>query len=175
MTSKGLDRLWAGWRGEYLAETVSAAGSAAAGDPSVACVFCRILASGEPDERTHIVWRGEKVFAILNAFPYTSGHLMVMPYAHRGELDELEADESTELWSALTTAVSVLRRAYEPEGVNVGINLGRAAGAGVLGHLHVHAVPRWLGDSNFMTAVAEARVLPESLDETASKLRKAWS
>jgi len=161
----GLDHLWAGWRGEYMAT---------AGDPSVACVFCRILGSGEPDATTHVVWRGEEVFGILNAYPYTSGHLMVMPYRHVADLDELSASEGAELWSAMTRAVGALRSAYACEGVNVGINLGRAAGAGVLGHLHVHAVPRWLGDSNFMTAVAETRVLPEALDESAAKIRKAW-
>ena len=161
-----LERLWAGWRGEYMA---------VAGDPEVSCVFCRILDSGEPDEVTHIVWRGEKVFAILNAYPYTSGHLMVMPYRHVGELDELDADESAELWPTVTRAVAAVRRAFEPEGMNVGLNLGRAAGAGVLGHLHVHALPRWLGDSNFMTAVAETRVLPEWLDETRAKITKAWT
>ena len=161
-----LERLWAGWRGEYMAT---------AGDPDIACVFCRILDSGEPDETTHIVWRGEKVFAILNAYPYTSGHLMVMPYRHVGELDELDADESAELWPAVTQAVAAVRRAFEPEGMNVGLNLGRAAGAGVLGHLHVHALPRWLGDSNFMTTVAETRVLPEWLDETRAKIVEAWT
>lgn len=161
----GLEHLWAGWRGEYMAST---------GDESIACVFCRILDSGEPDERTYIVWRGATCFGILNAYPYTSGHLMVMPYRHVGELDGLDAAESAELWAATTQAVGAVRRAYGPEGINVGLNLGRAAGAGVLGHLHVHVVPRWLGDSNFMTAVAEARVLPESLEETAAKTRKAW-
>ena len=161
-----LDRLWAGWRGEYMA---------VAGDPDIACVFCRILESGEPDETTHVVWRGEHVFAILNAYPYTSGHLMVMPIRHVGDLDELTADEATELWAVLPVAIAAQRGAYSPEGINVGINLGRAAGAGVLGHLHVHAVPRWLGDSNFMTTVAETRVLPESLADTAEKIRKAWA
>jgi ATP adenylyltransferase len=148
---------------------------ATAGDPDVACVFCRILDSGEPDDVTHIVWRGEKVFAILNAYPYTSGHLMVMPYRHVAELDELDAAEATELWATVPRAVAAQRSAYAPEGVNIGLNLGRAAGAGVLGHLHVHAVPRWLGDSNFMTTVAETRVLPEWLDETHAKIAKAWT
>lgn len=161
-----LERLWAGWRGEYIAT---------AGDPDIACVFCRILESGEPDEVTHIVWRGDTVFAILNAYPYTTGHLMVMPYRHVGELDELDADEAAELWPTVTRAVAAVRRAFEPEGMNVGLNLGRAAGAGVLGHLHVHALPRWLGDSNFMTTVAETRVLPEWLDETRAKITKAWT
>jgi len=160
-----LERLWAGWRGEYIAT---------AGDPDVACVFCRILDSGEPDDATHIVWRGEKVFAILNAYPYTSGHLMVMPYRHLAELDELDADEASELWATVPRALAAVRGAFSPEGTNIGINLGRAAGAGVLGHLHVHVVPRWLGDANFMTSVAEARVLPEWLDETHAKIVKAW-
>jgi ATP adenylyltransferase len=161
-----LERLWAGWRGEYIAT---------AGDPDVECVFCRILGSGEPDDVTHIIWRGEKVFAILNAYPYTSGHVMVMPYRHVGDIEELDADETAELWPAVTAAVAAVRAAFSPEGMNVGINLGRAAGAGVLGHVHVHAVPRWLGDSNFMTAVGEVRVLPEWLDETDAKLRAAWA
>ena len=160
-----LDRLWAGWRGEYMA---------GAGDPEVGCVFCRILASGEPDDVTHIVWRGEHTFAILNAYPYTSGHLMVMPYRHVGELEELTAEESGELWATLPRAIAAQRGAFSPEGTNVGLNIGRAAGAGVLGHLHVHAVPRWLGDSNFMTTVAETRVLPEWLDDTRAKIVKAW-
>jgi diadenosine tetraphosphate (Ap4A) HIT family hydrolase len=159
-----LGRLWAGWRGEYVVT---------AGDPSVECVFCRILASGEPDDVTHIVWRGEHVFAILNAYPYTSGHLMVMPYRHVAELEDLDATEASELWAGVTRAVSAVKDAYSPEGMNVGLNLGRAGGAGVPGHLHVHVVPRWAGDTNFMTAVAEARVLPESLDESAKKLREA--
>ena len=159
-----LERLWAGWRGEYIAT---------AGDPGEACVFCRILASGVADETTHVVWRGERVFAILNAFPYTCGHLMVMPYRHVAELDELTSDEGAELWSGITRAVVAVRQAYGPEGMNVGANLGRAGGAGIPGHLHVHVVPRWDGDTNFMTAVAETRVLPEALDTTAAKLREA--
>lgn len=161
-----LRHLWAGWRSEYMAT---------AGDTEVACVFCRILSSGEPDEATHIVWRGETVFAILNAFPYTSGHLMVMPYRHVGELEALDAAEATELWSGVTRGVKAAKAAYSPEGFNVGANLGRAGGAGVPGHLHVHVVPRWLGDTNFMTAVAETRVLPESLDTSAGRIRKAFT
>jgi ATP adenylyltransferase len=121
------------------------------------------------------VWRGEKVFAILNAYPYSTGHVMVMPYRHIGDLEELDAEEAAELWPGVTRAVAALKDAYSPEGINVGINLGRAAGAGVLGHLHVHALPRWLGDSNFMTSIAETRVLPEALDVSAQKLRKAWT
>ena len=158
-----LDRLWAGWRGEYVAT---------AGDPTIECVFCRILASELPDDETHVVWRGEHTFSILNAYPYTSGHLMVMPYRHVSELEGLEHAEAVELWPAVTCSVEAVKRAYAPEGLNVGLNLGRAGGAGVPGHLHVHVVPRWSGDTNFMTSVAEARVLPESLDESAKKIRE---
>ncbi|MEA3019265.1 MAG: adenylyltransferase [Actinomycetota bacterium] len=160
-----MDRLWAGWRGEYVAT---------AGDPSVACVFCRILASGEPDEATYIVWRGDAVFAILNAYPYASGHLMVLPYRHVAEVDELSPAESSELWTGATAAIAAVKAAYGPEGLNLGANLGRAGGAGVPGHLHLHVVPRWAGDTNFMTSVAETRVLPEALDASAAKLRAAW-
>ena len=114
------------------------------------------------------------VIGLLNAYPYTSGHLMVMPVRHVADLEELTADESAALWAAATDAVRAIKAAYRPEGINLGLNLGRAAGAGVPGHLHVHVVPRWNGDTNFMTTVAETRVLPESLGETDAKLRAAW-
>lgn len=163
-----LERLWAGWRTEY----VSSAGEVGPGDEG--CVFCRILGSGEPDEDTKVVWRGDGVVALLNAFPYTSGHVMVMPVRHVGEVEDLEGPEHDHLWRAVTAGVQALKAAYRPEGINVGANLGRAAGAGVPGHFHVHLLPRWNGDTNFMTTVAETRVLPESLDATWTKLRDAW-
>jgi len=163
-----LERLWAGWRTEY----VSSAGDEGPGDEG--CVFCRILASGEPDEVTKVVWRGRTCVALLNAYPYTSGHVMVMPQRHVGELEQLTADEVGELWPAVTDGVRALKAAYSPGGVNLGANLGRAAGAGVPGHAHVHLLPRWNGDTNFMTTVAEARVLPESLDASWEKVRAGW-
>ena len=163
-----LERLWAGWRTEYVA----AAGAEGPGDEG--CVFCRILGSGEDDAVTKVVWRGAHAAAVLNAYPYTSGHLMVMPVRHVGDLEEFSAEERDEVWAVVTDAVVALKAAYSPEGVNVGANLGRAAGAGVPGHAHVHALPRWAGDTNFMTTVAEARVMPESLDATWQKLRDAW-
>ena len=161
-----LEHLWAGWRGEYVA-TVDTSSSA--------CVFCGILESGAPDEDTFVLRRGDAVFSIMNLYPYTSGHLMVMPLRHVGELESLTDAERDELWSSVTDAVRAVKSVYAPDGVNVGINLGRAAGAGVPGHLHVHVVPRWLADSNFMTAVADTRVLPESLRDSAAKLREALS
>ena len=163
-----LDRLWAGWRSTYIESTVEPA----PGAPD--CVFCAILSSGKPDDETHVLWRGSHCAAILNAYPYTSGHLMVMPLRHVGELEAVVGEEGDELWEAVRRAVRALKEAYRPEGINVGANLGRAAGAGVPGHFHVHALPRWNGDTNFMTSVAETRVMPESLSATWEKLRAAW-
>jgi ATP adenylyltransferase len=165
-----LERLWAGWRGEYVGSATTE-GPGGAGDD---CVFCRILASGEPDGETYVLWRGSASVAILNAFPYTTGHLMLLPTRHLGDLESLSAAEGAELWGGVTAAVVALKAAYHPEGVNVGANLGRAAGAGMPGHLHVHCLPRWSGDTNFMTSVAETRVLPEPLPTTWSKLRGTW-
>jgi len=163
-----MDRIWNGWRARYVSE---------AGEREAApegSVFTQILASGVSDEEANIIWRGHHTFAILNAFPYTSGHLMVLPYRETGELDELTPEETTELWSAVTTGVRVVKQVYRPGGVNVGINMGRAAGGSISEHLHVHVVPRWNGDGNFMTSVAEARTLPEPLSFSAQKLRAAW-
>jgi diadenosine tetraphosphate (Ap4A) HIT family hydrolase len=162
-----LDRLWAGWRGEYV--------SGAADPPGEGCVLCRILAGDpEEDEGRGVVWRGERCAVILNAYPYTSGHVMVLPTRHVAELEDLDGEESAALWSGAVAAVAALKAAYSPGGVNLGANLGKAAGAGVPGHLHLHCLPRWDGDTNFMTAVAEARVLPEALPTTWRKVRDAW-
>jgi diadenosine tetraphosphate (Ap4A) HIT family hydrolase len=165
--SQAMDRLWAGWRSSYVA----VAGN---GEPVGGSLFSRILASGLPDDETHVVWRGERVFTILNAYPYTCGHMLVMPYREVGELEDLTPDESAELWAAVRDAVVAIKVAYSPQGVNVGLNLGEAAGAGIPSHMHVHVLPRWNADSNFMTAVAEVRVLPEALGDTWRKLRAAW-
>jgi diadenosine tetraphosphate (Ap4A) HIT family hydrolase len=166
--SAPMDRLWAGWRSAYVA---AAGNGALVGEGSL---FRRILDAGLPDEETHIVWRGETVFAILNAFPYTSGHMLVMPYREVGGLEDLTDAESAELWQAVRQAVVAVKRAYSPDGVNVGANLGEAAGAGVPSHVHLHVLPRWNADSNFMTSVAEVRVLPESLGDSWRKLHDAW-
>ncbi|MBW3611359.1 MAG: HIT domain-containing protein [Actinobacteria bacterium] len=166
-----MERLWAGWRGAYV--DAPETGSAEPGDVG-ACVFCRILASGQPDEATYVLWRGEHAVAILNAYPYTSGHLMLMPTRHVADLETLDAAEGKELWAAVRAGVTALKTAYQPAGLNVGANLGLAGGAGIPGHLHVHCLPRWAGDTNFMTTVAEVRVLPEALSTTWSRLRAAW-
>ncbi len=175
-----LDHLWAGWRSSYVGSVADASplepeeDLGAAPEAGVACVFCRIIASGEPDEVRHVLWTGELTVAILNAFPYASGHLLVMPIRHVGDVEALEEAESRELWAAVKDSIIALKAAYRPDGLNVGLNLGRAAGAGIPGHLHVHALPRWVGDTSFVTAVASLRVMPESLTETWQKLRAAW-
>ena len=170
MTS--LERLWAGWRSSYIDSVTGKPVSKAEGD----CVFCSILAGEDSDEDAYIVWRHPAggAFAILNAYPYASGHLMVMPTRHVADLEAMSAQEASALWEGLRDAVVALKAAYRPDGVNVGANLGKSAGAGVPGHLHMHAVPRWAGDTNFMTSVANTRVLPEALSVSASRVRDSW-
>jgi ATP adenylyltransferase len=161
------ERLWNGWRAAYVSsvpEDSEEAGS----------VFNAILHSGLSDEEANIVHRGTHVFAILNAFPYATGHVLAMPYREVADLEDLTVEEATELWVTVTDAVRAVRTAYQPGGVNVGINLGRPAGGSVSEHVHVHVVPRWIGDGNFMTAIANTRTLPEALSDTAAKLRAAW-
>jgi ATP adenylyltransferase len=138
------------------------------------CIFCELLDSDD-DERVHVLYRGERIFVVLNAFPYNTGHLMVAPLRHLGELHDLEEAESTELMSVTSRAVDVLAEALAPHGFNLGINLGRVAGAGIPGHLHMHVVPRWGGDTNYMTVVGETKVLPETLEDTYAKLRPLFS
>lgn len=171
-----LDRIWNGWRSVYVAG--AAAGRVAATPDDAATqptsVFAEILSSGLDDTITHIVHRGRRCFAILNAFPYTTGHLLVLPYRVVGELELLTDEEYTELFAIVRAGVVAAKVAYHPDGVNVGINLGRAAGGSVDQHVHVHVVPRWAGDGNFMTSVANARTLPEPLEDTDQKYRAAW-
>jgi len=162
-----LERLWAGWRSDYIEGVTT-------DEREDGCVFCRILASDAPEEETYVVSRGELAAVVLNAYPYTSGHVLVLPVRHVSELEDLDADEAAALWGGVTDAVRALKTAYRPEGINVGANIGRGAGAGIPGHFHVHALPRWAGDTNFMTSVAETRVMPEALSATWRKLRQAW-
>ena len=155
------ERLWAPWRMQY----VSTVGKSDAG-----CIFC-VKPAEEQDEANLIVLRSAQAFAMLNLFPYTSGHLMIAPYRHTGDVVSLSDEECLDLWHLTQRCVRVLQRLYKPDGFNIGFNLGRAAGAGIEGHLHLHIVPRWYGDTNFMTTIGEARVLPETLDETYRRLK----
>jgi ATP adenylyltransferase len=168
-----LERWWAGWRSDYIRPEPEGPGPGPPPDDGRS-VFERILHSGLPDEETYVLTTGERTFALLNAYPYNSGHLMVLPKRPVADLEGLDDDEADELWATVQDAVVAIKAAYEPDGVNVGANLGPGAGAGIPGHLHIHCLPRWGGDTNFMTAVAETRVLPEALDVTWRRLRDAW-
>ncbi|NUM44704.1 MAG: HIT domain-containing protein [Anaerolineales bacterium] len=159
-----MNHLFTPWRMTYLTTN---------NKPKTGCVFCHALA--EPDSAENLIlFRGERAFVILNRFPYTSGHLMVLPYDHQPSLEALDAPTRAEMMELTTRGTAVLTAIYHPQGFNVGINLGEAAGAGVAAHLHIHLVPRWVGDVNFMTAVGETRVLPETLEVTWQKVKEAW-
>ena len=157
-----MEQLWAPWRLEYIKSA----------DELPGCVFCRAL-EGE-DEETLIVHRGERAFVLLNKFPYVSGHLMVAPLRHVGEYGELDDEEAVEIHRLVQAGIMALAEAYGPQGYNLGWNLGRVAGAGVLDHVHQHVVPRWAGDTNFMPVLADVKVLPEHLVETRRRLSDAW-
>jgi len=160
-----MDRLWTPWRYRYVST---------AGDPGNACIFCAAAASA--DDRAHyVVLRAERNFLILNLYPYTSGHLMVAPYQHVATLADTPVETLEEMMRLTARAENVLRRLYKADGLNIGMNLGDAAGAGVPGHIHMHVLPRWPGDSNFMTTIGETRVLPEDLDVTWQRLHAAFA
>jgi ATP adenylyltransferase len=170
-----IDHLWAGWRSSYI-ETVTGGtgdpGAVRPPPPGPGSLFERILQLD--DETAFVVHRGQRCSALLNAYPYTNGHLLVLPNRAVADLDDLDADEHAELWTVVRDGVTAVRTAYRCDGVNVGLNLGAAAGAGVPDHLHAHVLPRWAGDTNFMTSVASVRVLPETLVSSWQKLRTAW-
>jgi ATP adenylyltransferase len=171
-----LERIWSGWRSSYVASApVRNAGEASGDGSSTGSVFTRLLGSGADDVDTHIVHRGATCFAVVNLFPYTTGHVLVVPYREVADLDGLTGEETSDLWATVTEAVRVVRSTYSPDGMNVGLNLGRPAGGSVPDHLHVHVVPRWTGDSNFMSAIANTQTLPEALVDTAAKLRASWA
>lgn len=162
-----LERLWNGWRAQYVQREVKS-------NATPESIFTEILRSDIPDDESHIIFRGETCFVILNAFPYSPGHLLVLPYREVADLELLTSQEHAEIWATVTNGVRVLKDEYKPQGVNVGINLGHAAGGSIAQHLHVHVVPRWGGDSNFMVAIANTKILPEALDVTSQRMKQAW-
>jgi ATP adenylyltransferase len=155
-----MDYLWTPWRYAYVSQADQAGG----------CVFCDKQAAGD-DEKNFIVHRARWNYLLLNIFPYTVGHVLIAPYRHIASLTEAEPEELTELMDLTRRTEQALRKIYRPHGLNLGMNLGAAAGAGVAGHMHMHVLPRWVADANFMAVVAETRVLPETLETTWTKLR----
>ena len=156
------ERLWAPWRLEYI--------QSAAEQPG--CVFCR--AAAMEDEEELVVHRGEQALVLLNRFPYASGHLLVAPYRHAADFGSLSDEEALELHRLAERGMAALAETFAPQGYNAGWNLGRVAGAGVVDHVHLHVVPRWAGDTNFMPVLADVKVLPEHIAETRAKLAAAW-
>ena len=158
-----MERLWSPWREKYIAS--------GAEPPSAACVFCQIGNDKENDEKNFVLFRGQFSFLVLNLFPYISGHILIVPFAHLSELDGAPKEVTDEMMDLIKRSQTALRAAYKPAGFNVGMNFGAAAGAGIVDHIHAHILPRWVGDTNFMTTVGQTRVLPESLETTYVKLR----
>jgi ATP adenylyltransferase len=159
-----MEHLWSPWRYQYVTTA----------DRMTECIFCSLPAENR-DSENYIVYRGRLNYVILNRFPYTSGHLMVVPYQHAATLDSVAEDALVEMILLAQQAERHLRANYAPDGLNMGINIGKAAGAGVAGHIHMHVLPRWVADANFMTSVGETRVLPEDLEVTYRRLVEAWS
>ena len=159
-----MDRLWTPWRYNYITIARESPG----------CIFCDRPAHGN-DEENYIVYRANHNYVILNAFPYTSGHVLIAPYEHVATPEAAAEETLIEMMLLVRRSVVCLRAAYRPNGVNLGMNIGESAGAGVAGHIHMHVLPRWTGDANFMTAVGETRVLPEDLSQTYRKLKQAFA
>jgi ATP adenylyltransferase len=158
-----MDYLWTPWRYAYVSGASKPAG----------CVFCEL--ANEDDAKARIVYRGRNCFVILNTYPYTSGHVMVVPFAHLDELQKLPQDAAHEMMSLSQKMENVLRTVYKPDGVNLGMNIGAAAGAGVAGHIHMHVLPRWVADANALSVIGETRVLPEDLQTTWTRIRKEFA
>lgn len=157
-----MDYLWTPWRYAYVSTAEKAVG----------CVFCEAVAAGD-DQKTRIVYRGNHCFIILNAYPYTPGHVMIVPYSHVDELRKVAPEAAHEMIDLSQRMETVLRELYHPDGINLGMNIGKAAGAGIAGHIHMHVLPRWVADANFESVVCETRILPETLDVTWKKMTAA--
>lgn len=156
-----MDRIWAPWRTVYIGK-----------DHGSACIFCEKLNSDQ-DQENLVVYRGEKAFVLMNLYPYNNGHLLIAPKRHVGDISDLDSEEMLELFSITQKMTAVLRAAFSPEGFNIGVNLGKIAGAGVPGHFHIHIVPRWGGDNNFMPVIGDMRVISEGLELTYKKIMDA--
>ena len=159
-----MTQLWTPWRSAYMQEKKDKQG----------CIFCD-AAAGSLDRETLVVYRGASVFVLLNRYPYTSGHLMIAPYRHASRLNQLTEASADEIFRLSRRAEQILEHVYCPDGLNLGMNLGEAAGAGIEHHIHMHVLPRWKGDANFMTSIGGVRIIPEALDDTYAKLRSEFA
>ena len=159
-----MDYLWTPWRYAYVTGAEKTSG----------CIFCELAKAGD-DEKVRIAYRGQHCFVILNTYPYTPGHVMIVPYEHLDQLRKLPSAAAQEMMALSQRIEGVLRDLYTPDGVNLGMNIGKAAGAGVAGHIHMHALPRWTADANFISVVGETRVLPETLETTYGRIRGAMA
>ncbi|MCE4614941.1 MAG: HIT domain-containing protein [Desulfurococcales archaeon] len=157
--------LWAPWRMKYIKETVENEEGKLS-----ECILCRVVKESD-DKKNLILYRGARVYIILNKYPYNTGHLMIVPYRHVPSIEDLDRCELLELSLTIKHAVKALRDAFNPDGFNIGVNIGRAAGAGIQEHVHVHVVPRWIGDSNFIPVIGGVKVIPQGLDETYSQIK----
>jgi len=158
-----MDYLWTPWRYAYVTDSVRTTG----------CIFCQLVRLGD-DAKARIVHRGQFCFVVLNTYPYTPGHVMIVPFEHLDELRKLPTHAAHEMIELCQRMEDILRHLYHPDGVNLGMNIGKAAGAGVAGHIHMHALPRWMADSNFLSVIGETRILPETLETTYEKIRGAF-
>lgn len=158
-----MEYIWSPWRMEYILSSKD----------ETSCIFCVALSQSD-DEQNLIIFRGQHAFVILNRYPYTSGHVMIVPYDHQPSLEEINAKTRAELMELAVQATAVLGKLYQAQGFNLGVNIGEAAGAGITDHVHLHVVPRWYGDTNFMSTLGGARVLPETLVESYQRIYRAW-
>jgi ATP adenylyltransferase len=158
-----MEYLWSPWRMSYIEKNKA----------DEACAFCEALEMPDGPENL-IVFRGQRAFVILNRYPYTSGHLMAVPYSHEPSLEDLDAPTRADVMELAASTIKVLREVYRPQGFNLGINIGESAGAGITDHVHMHVVPRWTGDTNFMSSLGRTRVLPETLEDTYRRVKDAW-
>ena len=159
-----MKRLWAPWRMQYIA-----------GEQKPGCLFERVIENPDDEDAQLVVWRPPGAIVLLNKFPYNPGHAMVAPHAHKASLEDLDDTETVDLMRALRRTIAVLRKTMRPDGLNVGVNIGRAAGAGIPDHVHFHVVPRWNGDTNFMAVIDDVKVVNEALSQTAGELRQAFA
>jgi ATP adenylyltransferase len=159
-----MERLWAPWRMQYIG-----------GQQRPGCLFDRVIEHPDDEDAQLVVWRPDGAIVILNKFPYNPGHTMVAPHAHKGSLEDLDDAQTADLMRAVKRTITMLRQTMNPDGLNVGINIGRAAGAGIPDHVHFHIVPRWNGDTNFMAVIDDVKIINEALDQTAEKLRQAFA